>query len=571
MAGIRESIEMLFKGKDEITKALRGAQKSADQFEDGAKKNFREAGKGADALKDKVLGIKDIAGGVFLGNLLTKGFDLGVKSIKGLMDSLPEYTNRIDEMGKAAQKIDLPVENFQKLNYAAGLANVSQEKLIGSFNTLNKNLGSGSLVKFLNENNRALAAQVKGAQSNEEVFYSLADAIAAETDIGRRAALGNAAFGKSWADLVPLFAGGSQAIKDLGEQIPNLVDGGAIGRAQKLNDTITEIKKTFQGFADVVRGAAVEYILPYVQVLKEWLKENRELVKQKIAGLIQRMVKFVQDLIPKIVKVIDTFKKWAPVILAAGAAAGVFFTVVNTINAVTTAVTGAKTAFAILNAVIAKNPAVLIIGAIIAAVALLILGFKILAGKVGGLGPALEVVKNTILKSLLIPFNLVLDAVQGLTFALGKIPGLDWAKEASDAIGGFQDKINRALTGSTATLLESGVKGAGKGYREGGLAGAIGGGLAGAASDFTEPYRQARAEYLAEHPGEAASPEDSKWEAMLEEFKKNSALLQTVADNTGDAAEGIGNLGKGGPGSPAQLSYAAMGREDFWAVSRAGL
>jgi len=67
-------------------------------------------------------------------------------------------------------------------------------------------LGSGSLYKHLKENDKALYDQVRAAKTNTEVFGMLANAISRETDIGKRVALGNAALGKSWAELYPLLA-----------------------------------------------------------------------------------------------------------------------------------------------------------------------------------------------------------------------------------------------------------------------------------------------------------------------------------------------------------------------------
>jgi hypothetical protein len=164
---------------------------------------------------------------------------------------------------------------------------------------------------------------------------------------------------------------------------------------------------------------------------------------------------------------------------------------------------------------------------------------------------------------------MVRAVVPGLFYALGKVPGMDWAKSASEAISGFQDKINNTLTGSTATLLESGVKGAVKGYEEGGVLGAIAGGAKGAAKNWTEPYEQARARYLEEHPEAAGSPDDSKFEAMLAEFKKMAALMGEVADNTGATAKGMDNLG-GSPGSSKPLTYAQMGVSNIWDIIEAG-
>lgn len=540
MAGENWAVKLLFQGQDAISDAIKSGARSLDLFENAAKKSFKESGIAADGFTDKV---KSIGAGVALGNLITRGVDMGINALKKLGDAIPEYTNRLDDIGKGAQKIGLSAESFQKLNYAAELSNVSTEKLSGSFNFLNKNLGSGSLVKFLDENNRALAAQVKGAKSNEEVFYSLSDAISGEADIARRAALGNAAFGKSWSELVPLFADGSSAMREIAESVPNLASDGAIARAQIWNDTWTTITRTIGGFMDTVKEAVIKYLLPYLQVFGEWIGKNRELIQQKIHEVIKKIVDFVKELIPKIQRLVQFFQKWGPAILAVGAAIMGFFIAVNAVIAVKKAVDDASAAFTILNAVIAANPIGLIITLVVAAIAAAIIGMKALSEQVGGLGNAFKVVGKTIMKVLLTPINLVLEGISGIIALIADVTDAKWAKSALAGVKSFQNAMNTMLTGSNSTVWNSG----------------------GAA--ITDPYNKARAEYLAGHPA-AGKSDESKWEAMFAEFQKQSGLMETVADNTGETVESVNNL-KGG-GRAKGLNYSQMGQDDFWSIVRAG-
>jgi hypothetical protein len=184
--------------------------------------------------------------------------------------------------------------------------------------------------------------------------------------------LGNAAFGKSWSDLVPLFADGSDAIKAIGNEIPDLVSGGAITAAQTWNDTWTEIKRSLRGFADVIREILVEYVLPYIKALKDWIKENRELVKIKIREFLSGIAKFVQDTIPKIVKIVDVISDVAPAIFAAWGAFKIFKTSIGIIDGASAALgafkiaqAGATAAQWTLNAAAAAFPvAILASGAI---------------------------------------------------------------------------------------------------------------------------------------------------------------------------------------------------------------
>jgi len=561
----------IFSGRDEISKAVLAAQRNTEKSSKGMGSAVEGAGRKVDRLGEQFASLGNIAGGVAIGNLISSGVQKGIAALKNLVMSVNEYAVRADAAGKTSQKLGLSAESFQKLSYAAELSCVSNEKLTSSFNILNKNLGQfqlsqGNLFKYLEENNGALYNQVKAARSNEEAFYTIADAISKETDIAKRATLGNAAFGKSWADLVPMINGGSDAIKAAGEQIPNMISSRDIAAATLWNDTWLEIKRNIQGFGDVIRNAVIQYVGPYVLMLRDWINENRELIKQKIAEYVQKAVivfrkavGIIQELIKKVQDIVKFFQDWGAVILVIGGAVGTLFAICNAIIAIKNAITMVKTAFAILNAVMAANPVAIIILVIAAAIA----GFMLLVKKVGGFREALEVVGQTIMKALLTPFNLVLDAVQGLMWALGKIPGLDWAKDASDSIAAFQDKINMTLTGGTATLLEGGVRGAVEGYRENGIAGAVTGGARGASRVVTESYDTHRADYLAAHPEEAPNGEDtdeSKFDKMVEAIKEGFSHPVPVDVNL-DLSD-AGNKG---------LRWSAMGTENYWETQRLGL
>jgi len=582
---------VMFNGKDTISGAVKQAQQTTEKCSKKMGEDIEGLGKKTDGLKDKfkglggipapggsgqkgIGGIGNIAGAVALGNLIASGVQKATAAMKNLVLSVNEYAVRADAAGKTSQKLGLSAESFQKLSYAAERSNVSSEKLSGSFNILNKNLGQfqlaqGNLYKHLSENNKALYDQVKAAKTNEEVFYTIADAISKETDVAKRSALGNAAFGKSWADLVPMINGGSDAIKAVGEQIPNLISNDSIAAATVWNSTWTEIKRNIQGFGDVIRNAVIEYVGPYVLALKDWINANREMIKQKIAEAVQkavvvfkRAVGIIQDLIKKVQTVVNFFREFGQIILVIGGAVGILWGVVSAVIAIKNAIATVKAAFAILNAVMAANPVVFIVMAVAAAIA----GFILLTKKVGGFKEALEVVAQTIMKCLLMPFNLVLDAVQGLMFALGHVPGLGWAKDASNAIGGFQDKINTALTGGTATLLEGGVRGAVEGYKEYGVAGAVAGGLKGASRMYTESYETHRADYLAAHPEEAPNgenAEEDKFNKMVEAIKEGFSNPVPVDVNV-DLSAPDGNGPKG-------LRWGAMGEEDYWGTARLGV
>jgi hypothetical protein len=212
----------VFSGTDQMSAAVKKMQTNTTAAAGKMGKDLDNTAKRADALKSKIGGIGDIAKGVAIGNLIAKGVTMATGAIKNLVLSVDEFVQRADNVRMSAMKIGLSAEGFQKLAHAADSAGVSADKLQAGFNALNKNLGQyaiggGTLYKYLSEHTAGYMEQLAGVKSNTEAFYILGKAIADESDIAARAALGNAAFGKSWAELAPLFIQGAEGLRKIAD------------------------------------------------------------------------------------------------------------------------------------------------------------------------------------------------------------------------------------------------------------------------------------------------------------------------------------------------------------------
>jgi mannose/fructose/N-acetylgalactosamine-specific phosphotransferase system component IIC len=105
---------------------------------------------------------------------------------------------------------------------------------------------------------------------------------------------------------------------------------------------------------------------------------------------------------------------------------------------------------------IVTSPITLITLAIVAAVALLAAGIVLLVKHWDSVVAVLKVVGGffvdvgqAMMKWMLTPINLVMDAIGGLLTLLSKIPGVgDKIRPAVDALNSFQGKMNTTLTGS---------------------------------------------------------------------------------------------------------------------------
>lgn len=218
--------------------------KSMDQSVASLEKTI---GKGATAIKQFAIGF---ASAFTVGALVT--------GIKASIDHM-------DELNKEIQKVGIEAEAFQKLQYAADLADVSSEQLNKSIVKLSVNLQDVDTATT--DAAKALRSMgVRGGDSPEQALNKIADAFQKMPDGARKTALAVEALGKGAQDLIPLLNQGAEGLKAMGDEAEALgiiISGQALAAAEEFNDTISKIQKVGGGaFAQVAQG-----MLPALQAL----------------------------------------------------------------------------------------------------------------------------------------------------------------------------------------------------------------------------------------------------------------------------------------------------------------
>lgn len=171
--------------------------------------------------------------------------------------SLKMTINSMDDLSKAAQKVNLPTEDLSKLKYAGELADVSLDTLVGSLGKLTKS--QAAALKSTSEQARvfsALGIAVKDADGNlrksSDVLMDFADVFKAMKGSPEAMAAGFSLFGRSFQDLVPLLSQGSEGIREAGEELEAF--GGVISteagqRAEEFNDNLTRLETAAKALA----------------------------------------------------------------------------------------------------------------------------------------------------------------------------------------------------------------------------------------------------------------------------------------------------------------------------------
>lgn len=169
--------------------------------------------------------------------------------------------NRMDDLGKAAQKVGIPVDEFSKLEYAARLSDVSLEGLTTALGRFSRNLAeiSGGANNDASAAINAMGISALDANGKlrptTEILKDVADEMSVMRDSAGKTALAVALFGKSGADLIPLMNGGRQAIADAAAQAEafgTVVSEEAAVAAENFNDNMTRLIESVSGVAQQV-------------------------------------------------------------------------------------------------------------------------------------------------------------------------------------------------------------------------------------------------------------------------------------------------------------------------------
>jgi hypothetical protein len=160
-----------------------------------------------------------------------------------------------DQFAKTARVIGMTAEAFQELDYAAKMSGV--DNLKGSLEKLNKSMsdlkdGSGTLTSYLKQNNSQLLNQLKNVNSNEDAFSLLMDAINKAPNEFNRAALAQAAFGKSGQEMILLAGEGADGIAKLREEARKygVISNEAAANSEAYLDAQARLKAAIAGVAN---------------------------------------------------------------------------------------------------------------------------------------------------------------------------------------------------------------------------------------------------------------------------------------------------------------------------------
>lgn len=164
--------------------------------------------------------------------------------------------NLADEMGKAAQKFGVPIEELSRLKYAADLAGVPLDRLGTSLAQLSRRMvAQPQLLRDLGVELTDASGKMR---STEAVVQDLAGVFAAMPDGAEKTALAMQLFGKSGADMIPLLNAGKSGLQAMAEEANKLgivISADTAKAAENFNDNLTRLQTAAGGLVAQLAAA----------------------------------------------------------------------------------------------------------------------------------------------------------------------------------------------------------------------------------------------------------------------------------------------------------------------------
>ena len=258
--------------------------------------------------------------------LFTKwGFEIDGEPLKKLEMGIDSLTSKINIVGGSAvaaatamfgfakftadagdhilhtsEMLGVNIEQLQRLQFAAKLANVSNEEFSNSLRFLGKNLieakkGTGDAIEAF----RKLKLNPRQFATSDEALRAISDRFHAMPEGPERAALAMQLFGRSGANMVPFLKEGSKAIDEAAAKADKY--GIVLTKAQaeagdKFNDTLEETHAALTGIRNIVGNALIPQMTLLLEAFNDMVASNRQIIASKIQSVftvLSRIIKIV--------------------------------------------------------------------------------------------------------------------------------------------------------------------------------------------------------------------------------------------------------------------------------------
>lgn len=191
-----------------------------------------------------------------------------------------------DEAIKLARAVNLDVESYTELAYAADMAGASQEDLNAALNALTRQMYSATTGgKEAQQVFAALGIDPRQFEDSADALPAVADALNRIGDEGKRAGVEMKLFGRSGGSLRSFLVGGSDEMRRMGERAHDLriaISEADAVASEGLMDSLSDLGHIAKGLSRNVGFALVPSLTRAADSVIDWYLANDEIIDQQM-------------------------------------------------------------------------------------------------------------------------------------------------------------------------------------------------------------------------------------------------------------------------------------------------
>lgn len=245
-------------------------------------------------------------GAVRLGRRAVIGAGLGgALTLGGAAAAARSYATDIDGQKKRATGLNMKLQTYRELGYAAQLGGASPDAMDEATKSLLENLGKaksrkpgGPVQGYLGKNNPKLLKNLKKidltqADGTAKALEMVLASLAAEKNVAKRKAAAKAMFGGQSDDMLLMAADGPEATKQRraeGRELMGNVTDDAAEKAGQFNDELDRMKAALVGLRDEVGQSVIPSLTGLIEHLRTILVTRRPEITAAFTALVDGIV-----------------------------------------------------------------------------------------------------------------------------------------------------------------------------------------------------------------------------------------------------------------------------------------
>ena len=244
---------------------------------------------------------------------------IAVGALGGMFFALKRITDANEGALKSSAQFGTTVVDWQKLSYAADMADVSSQDLGAALGSLNKRAiaaatGNAESAQWFRRAGISIKDQSGHVKTSTQLLSELADRFKAMPNGPKKLALANGLLKDSQGALIPWLNGGSDAMREAGKQAEALgLTSEQLARdSATFNDEAKRTRYAMQGVGNAIASAILPELNKLLPQLGKWISANRGLVatkaKEFVGGFSKTLPQLVAGLgaVVKVVSVLAT-------------------------------------------------------------------------------------------------------------------------------------------------------------------------------------------------------------------------------------------------------------------------